>query len=66
MVSAGTVFLATAPGRPAPDLAELRPSDPDEDTTSTLVGAGTTIGARAVIGPEVDLGGSRWSPPAQW
>lgn len=57
MISAGTVFTNDRyPRATTPDLAELRPSDPDEDTTSTVVGAGTTIGARAVIGPGVDLG----------
>lgn len=57
MVSAGTVFTNDRyPRATTPDLTDLRPSDPDEDTTSTLVGAGATIGARAVIGPGVDLG----------
>lgn len=57
MVSAGTVFTNDRyPRATSPDLTELRSSDPDEDTTSTLVGAGATIGARAVIGPGVDLG----------
>ncbi len=57
MISAGTVFTNDRyPRATTPDLAELRSSDPDEDTTSTLVGAGATIGARAVIGPGVDLG----------
>lgn len=57
MISAGTVFTNDRyPRATTPDLAELRSSDPDEDTTSTLVGAGATIGARAVIGPDVDLG----------
>lgn len=57
MVSAGTVFTNDRyPRATTADLTELRPSDPDEDTTATLVGAGATIGARAVIGPGVDLG----------
>lgn len=57
MVSAGTVFTNDRyPRATTPDLAELRSSDPDEDTLSTVVGAGATIGARAVIGPGVDLG----------
>ena len=57
MISAGTVFTNDRYPRAAtPDLAELRSSDPDEDTTTTLVGAGATIGARAVIGPGVDIG----------
>lgn len=57
MISAGTVFTNDRyPRATTPDLAELRSSDPDEDTTTTLVGAGATIGARAVIGPGVDIG----------
>ena len=57
MISAGTLFTNDRyPRATTPDLAELRPSGPDEGTTSTLVGAGATIGARAVIGPGVDLG----------
>ncbi len=57
MISAGTVFTNDRyPRATTPDLAELRSSDPDEDTTATLVGAGATIGARAVIGPGVDIG----------
>ena len=57
MISAGTVFTNDRyPRATTPDLSELRSSDPDEDTTATLVGAGATIGARAVIGPGVDIG----------
>ena len=57
MVSAGTVFTNDRyPRATTADLSALRSSDPDEDTTSTSVGAGATIGARAVIGPGVDLG----------
>ena len=57
MISAGTVFTNDRyPRATTPDLAELRSSDPDDDTTSTVVGAGATLGARAVIGPGVDLG----------
>lgn len=57
MVSAGTVFTNDRyPRATTPDLSALRPSDPDEDTTSTVVAAGATIGARAVIGPGVDVG----------
>jgi len=57
MVSAGTVFTNDRyPRATTPDLGELASSDPDEDTTATLVGAGATIGASAVIGPGVDLG----------
>ncbi|MEZ5215777.1 MAG: hypothetical protein R2715_04070 [Ilumatobacteraceae bacterium] len=35
---------------------ELFPSDPTEDTLATHVGDGTTIGARSVIGPGLELG----------
>jgi len=57
MVSAGVVFTNDRyPRATTPDLAELRPSGPDDETTSTVVAAGATIGARAVIGPGVDIG----------
>lgn len=57
MISAGTVFTNDRYPRAAtPDLSELRSSDPEEDTAATLVSAGATIGARAVIGPGVDIG----------
>lgn len=57
MISAGTVFTNDRyPRATTPDLAALRSSDPDDDTTATLVEAGATIGARAVIGPGVDIG----------
>ena len=40
MVSAGTVFTNDRyPRATTPDLSALRPSDPDEDTTSTVVAA---------------------------
>lgn len=57
MVSAGTVFTNDRyPRATTPDLMALRSSDPDEDTTSTVVAEGATIGARAVIAPGVDVG----------
>ena len=46
--------LPAAPRRRT--CAELRPSDPDEHTLPTIVRAGTTIGARATIGPGIELG----------
>jgi len=57
MISAGTTFTNDRyPRATTSDLAELRPSDPDEHTLATLVRAGTTIGARATIGPGIELG----------
>lgn len=57
MVSAGTVFTNDRyPRATTPDLAEPWPSGPDEHTLLTVVAAGATIGARAVIGPGVDIG----------
>jgi UDP-2-acetamido-3-amino-2,3-dideoxy-glucuronate N-acetyltransferase len=57
MISAGTTFTNDRYPRAATnDLRKLRPSDPDEHTLPTLVRAGTTIGARATIGPGVELG----------
>jgi len=57
MISAGTTFTNDRyPRATTSDLAELRPSEPDEHTVATLVQAGSTIGARATIGPGVTLG----------
>lgn len=57
MVSAGTVFTNDRyPRATSSDLARLRPSDPDEDTLTTTVGAGATIGAQATIGPGIQIG----------
>jgi acetyltransferase-like isoleucine patch superfamily enzyme len=57
MISAGTTFTNDRyPRATTSDLRELRPSDPDEHTLATLVRAGTTIGARATIGPGIELG----------
>ena len=57
MISAGTTFTNDRyPRATTPDLAKLRPSDPDEHTLPTIVRAGTTIGARATIGPGIELG----------
>jgi UDP-2-acetamido-3-amino-2,3-dideoxy-glucuronate N-acetyltransferase len=57
MISAGTTFTNDRyPRACTNDLSQLRPSDPDEHTLATLVKAGTTIGARATIGPGLELG----------
>lgn len=57
MISAGTIFTNDRfPRATTPDLAELRGSDPDEHTLTTLVGAGATIGAGARIGPGIEIG----------
>ncbi len=57
MISAGTTFTNDRyPRATTPDLAELRASEPDEETEATLVGQGATIGARAVIGPGLRIG----------
>ena len=57
MISAGTTFTNDRyPRATTPDLSALRPSDPDEHTLATVVRAGTTIGARATIGPGIELG----------
>jgi UDP-2-acetamido-3-amino-2,3-dideoxy-glucuronate N-acetyltransferase len=57
MISAGTTFTNDRyPRATTPDLSKLRSSDPDEHTLPTIVRAGTTIGARATIGPGIELG----------
>jgi acetyltransferase-like isoleucine patch superfamily enzyme len=57
MISAGTTFTNDRyPRATTSDLAALRSSDVDEHTLPTLVRAGTTIGARATIGPGITLG----------
>jgi acetyltransferase-like isoleucine patch superfamily enzyme len=57
MISAGTVFTNDRfPRATTPDLKELRPSEPDEDTLPTLVKAGATIGAGCVIGNDLSIG----------
>jgi UDP-2-acetamido-3-amino-2,3-dideoxy-glucuronate N-acetyltransferase len=57
MISAGTTFTNDRyPRATTSDLSKLRPSDPDEHTLPTIVRAGTTIGARATIGPGIELG----------
>ena len=39
-----------------PELQQLRPSDPDDDTLRTRVEDGATIGANCTIGPGLTLG----------
>jgi acetyltransferase-like isoleucine patch superfamily enzyme len=57
MISAGTTFTNDRyPRATTSDLSALRSSDVDEHTLPTLVRAGTTIGARATIGPGITLG----------
>jgi UDP-2-acetamido-3-amino-2,3-dideoxy-glucuronate N-acetyltransferase len=57
MISAGTTFTNDRyPRACTNDLSQLRPSEPDEHTLPTLVRSGTTIGARATIGPGLELG----------
>ena len=57
MVSAGTVFTNDRfPRATTPDLASLRPSEPDETTYPTLVREGATIGAHATIGCDLTIG----------
>ena len=57
MIAAGTIFTNDRyPRATSPDLASLRPSEPDEHTLPTLVREGATIGARCVIGCDLEIG----------
>ena len=57
MISAGAIFTNDRFPRAAwPDLAELRPSSPDEHTLPTRVREGATIGAGAIIGCDLEIG----------
>lgn len=57
MIAAGVVFTNERfPRATTPDLQSLLPSDPNEFTLRTVVGAGATIGANATIGPGVRIG----------
>jgi len=57
MISAGTVFTNDLyPRATGPDLASLRSSKPDEETLETRVREGATIGARAAIGCDLEIG----------
>lgn len=60
MVSARVTFTNDRfPRATTPDLARLRPSEPDEHTRPTLVREGATIGAAATIGNDLEIG--RWA-----
>lgn len=57
MISAGTIFTNDRfPRATTPDLKHLRSSDPDEETYSTLVRQGATIGAGCVVGSNLTIG----------
>jgi acetyltransferase-like isoleucine patch superfamily enzyme len=57
MIAAGTVFTNDRfPRATTPDLQKLRGSEPDEATRPTRVCAGATIGARCVIGCDLEIG----------
>ena len=57
MISAGTTFTNDRfPRATTSDLLDLRGSEPDENTRPTLVREGATIGARAVIGCDLEIG----------
>ncbi|MCA9187704.1 MAG: N-acetyltransferase [Planctomycetales bacterium] len=57
MISAAVVFTNDRfPRAATSDLSQLRSSDPDEHTLPTIVRCGATIGARATIGPGLEIG----------
>ena len=57
MISAGTIFTNDRfPRATTPDLRQLRSSDPDEHTLTTLVREGDTIGAGCTIGNDLVIG----------
>ena len=57
MISAGAIFTNDRfPRATTPDLASLRPSEPDEHTLPTCVREGATIGAGAIIGCGLTIG----------
>lgn len=57
MISAGTIFTNDQyPRATTPDLLTLNSSDPDDHTRPTLVCAGATIGARCIIGSDLEIG----------
>jgi UDP-2-acetamido-3-amino-2,3-dideoxy-glucuronate N-acetyltransferase len=57
MIAAGTIFTNDRfPRATTPDLSALRDSGPDEHTCPTRVCSGATIGARSVIGSDLQIG----------
>jgi UDP-2-acetamido-3-amino-2,3-dideoxy-glucuronate N-acetyltransferase len=57
MISAGTIFTNDLyPRACTPDLSQSLPSQPNETTRTTHVGAGATIGAGCVIGSGLRIG----------
>jgi UDP-2-acetamido-3-amino-2,3-dideoxy-glucuronate N-acetyltransferase len=57
MVAAGVIFTNDVYPRAAtPDLAALRPSEPDHATRPTIVRQGATIGAGCIIGCDLEVG----------
>jgi acetyltransferase-like isoleucine patch superfamily enzyme len=57
MISAGVIFTNDRfPRAATSDLKAPRPSAPDEHTLPTLVRAGATIGAGAIIGCDLEIG----------
>jgi acetyltransferase-like isoleucine patch superfamily enzyme len=57
MIAAGVVFTNDRhPRATTSDLSALRSSQADEHTLSTRVRAGATLGARAVIGCDLEIG----------
>lgn len=57
MVSAGTIFTNDRfPRATTIDLRALRGSEPDEHTLRTVVRAGATIGAGAIVGCDLEIG----------
>jgi len=57
MIAAGTTFTNDRfPRATTPDLLHLRGSEPDEKTLPTRVKQGATLGARSVIGCDLEIG----------
>lgn len=57
MISAGTIFTNDQfPRATTPNLLQLRSSDPDDETHTTRVCEGATIGAGAIIGNNLEIG----------
>lgn len=57
MLGAGVVFTNDRfPRATTPDLRDRYPSHPDENTETTLVREGATLGARTTVGPGLTIG----------